>query len=263
MAKRTYTPEEKRRVLDLLATGKSQGQVSRQTGISQGNISRWAFAESKSTPITPPTDTAVVSPEPTITITVTDAELQAHPLANLFPLMNEADFTALQEDIATQGQLEPLWLYDGQILDGRNRYKACKALGISPQVRTYQGNDPLGFVLSMNLVRRHLNESQRALVAADVANMRQGERTDLEPSANLPKVSQAKASTLFNISARTVGDAKRVKAEAQPEVVKAVRDGHLAVSAAVKLAQEPEPVQRQVAAKVTSGEALTVTEALK
>jgi hypothetical protein len=197
------------------------------------------------------------------TITVSDAELSAHPLANLFPLMNEADFTALRDDIAAQGLLEPLWLYEGQILDGRNRYKACKALGIQPQVRTYQGSDPLGFVLSMNLVRRHLNESQRALVAADVATMRQGERTDLEPSANLQKVSQAKASELFNISARSVSDAKRVKMAAQPEVVNAVRDGHLAVSAAAKLAQEPGPVQREVAAKMVSGEASTVTQALK
>lgn len=267
MAKRTYTPEVRRQVLDLLAEGKSQGDISRQIGIPQPNISRWASAQGKSSP-TPSRILRTQTEEPLAavlepTITASDAELSAHPLADLFPLMNEADFTALRDDIAAQGLLEPLWLYEGQILDGRNRYKACKALGILPQVRTYQGKDPLGFVLSMNLVRRHLNESQRALVAADVATMRQGERTDLEPSANLHKVSQAKASELFNISARSVSDAKRVKMEAEPEVVKAVREGHLAVSAAAKLAQEPVPVQRQVTAKVVSGEAATVTQALK
>ena len=213
------------------------------------------------TPTSQPTSELMPATQPMITTTA--AELTAHPLADLFPLMNDADFTTLQDDIAAQGLLEPLWLYEGQILDGRNRYKACQELGIQPQVRTYQGADPLGFVLSMNLVRRHLNESQRALVAADVATMRQGERTDLEPSANLPKVSQTKASELFNISTRSVTDAKRVKQEAQPEVVQAVRDGHLAVSAAAKLSQEPVPVQRQVAAKVVSGEVKTVTEALK
>jgi hypothetical protein len=212
-------------------------------------------------PTSQPSSEPIPTTQPIITIT--NAELTAHPLANLFPLMNHTDFTALRDDIAAQGLLEPLWLYEGQILDGRNRYKACKELGIQPQVRTYEGADPLGFVLSMNLVRRHLNESQRALVAADVATMRQGERTDLEPSANLPKVSQTKASELFNISTRSVTDAKRVKQEAQPEVVKAVRDGHLAVSAAAKLSQESVPIQRQVAAKVVSGEVKTVTEALK
>jgi hypothetical protein len=210
-------------------------------------------SQASTTPDTPPEST----------ITVTNAELTAYPLANLFPLMNDADFMALRDDIAAQGLLEPLWLYEGQILDGRNRYKACKALGIQPQVRTYQGDDPLGFVLSMNLVRRHLNESQRAIIGAEVATMRQGRRTDRRPSANLPEVSQAKASQLLNISERSIRDAKRVKDEAQPEVVKAVREGHLAVSAAAKLAAEPVKIQREVAAKVVSGEAPTVTQALK
>jgi hypothetical protein len=210
-------------------------------------------SQASSTPVTPP-ETAVVIP---------DVELLTHPLANIFPLMNDADFMALQDDIAAHGLLEPLWLYDGQILDGRNRYKACKALGIQPHVRTYEGDDPLGFILSMNLIRRHLNESQRAIVGAEVATMRQGRRTDRQPSANLPEVSQAKASQLLNISERSIRDAKRVKDEAQPEVVKAVREGHLAVSAAAKLAAEPVKIQREVAAKVISGEASTVTQALK
>jgi Homeodomain-like domain len=258
-SRKVHTEAEKAEVFQLLDAKKSQGEVSRQTGVPQPTIARWMKeqrfngAQVNSTPVTS-SDT---------TTTITDTELSAHPLANLFPLMNEADFTALRDDIAGQGLLEPLWLYEGQILDGRNRYNACKALGIQPQVRTYQGNDPLGFVLSMNLVRRHLNESQRALVAADVATMRQGERTDLEPSANLQKVSQAKASALFNISTRSVSDAKRVKAEAQPEIIKAVRDGHLAVSAAAKLAAEPITIQREVTAKVVSGEAATVNQALK
>ena len=178
-------------------------------------------------------------------------------------MMNDTDFAALQADIAAQGLLEPLVLYQGQILDGRNRYRACRVLGIQPQVRTYQGNDPLGFVTSMNLVRRHLNESQRALVATQITTMRQGERTDLEPSANLQKVSQAKASELLNISPRSISDAKKVTAEAQPEVVSAVRDGKLAVSAAAKLSQEPGPVQRHILAQIMSGEVPSVTHALK
>jgi hypothetical protein len=263
-----HSPEVICKVFELLNTGKSQGEVQQLTGVPQPTQSRWlkkrregAHLEGSTTIETK--HAPAVSSDQQTTITVTNTELTAHPLANIFPLMNDADFMALRDDIAAQGLLEPLWLYDGQILDGRNRYKACKALGIQPQVRTYHGTDPLGFVLSMNLVRRHLNESQRALVAADVATMRQGERTDLEPSANLQKVSQTKASELFNISARSVSDAKRVKSEAQPEVVKAVRDGHLAISAAAKLSQEPVPVQRQVAAKVVSGEASTVTQALK
>ena len=86
----------------------------------------------------------------------------------------------------------------------------------------------------MNLQRRHLNESQRAMVAAKLATMRQGERTDMEPSANLQKVCQSKAADMMNISVRTLADAKKVQAEAQPEVIRAVEARHIAVSAAVK-----------------------------
>jgi hypothetical protein len=47
-------------------------------------------------------------------------------------------------------------------------------------------------------------------VAARLANMRQGERTDLEPSANLPKVSQPDAAKLLTVSERSLRDAKAV-----------------------------------------------------
>jgi hypothetical protein len=47
-----------------------------------------------------------------------------------------------------------MWLYEGQILDGRNRARACEALGIEPETRVYAGDDPVGFVISRNLHRR-------------------------------------------------------------------------------------------------------------
>ena len=149
-------------------------------------------------------------------------EFATHPLAEIFPLINEDSFVALKGDIAAHGLHEPIWLYEGQILDGRHRYRACRELGLDCPTQPYTGDDPLGFMLSMNLQRRHLNESQRAMVAAKIATMRQGERTDMEPSANLPKVSQSKAADKMNISVRTLADAKKVQAEAQPWVIRAV-----------------------------------------
>ena len=71
-------------------------------------------------------------------------------------------------------------------------------------VRIFVGDDPLGFVVSVNLRRRHLDDSQRALVAAKLANMRQGERTDLEPRPKLSKVSQAEAAKKLNVSRTSV-----------------------------------------------------------
>jgi ParB-like nuclease domain len=189
--------------------------------------------------------------------------LELHPLADLFPLMAEPDYAGLKADIAAHGVREPIWVWQGKILDGRHRHRACRELGLACPTREYQGNDPLGFILSMNLHRRHLNESQRAMVAAKLATMWQGERTDLEPSANLPKVSQAHAAELLHISERTLRDAKKVQTEAQPEVIRAVEAGTLAVSAAAKLAEQPVSVQRSVVKELESGMSKSVSAALK
>jgi ParB-like chromosome segregation protein Spo0J len=55
-----------------------------------------------------------------------------HPFADLFPLLegNSVGLKALVEDIKANRQHEPIWLLEGKILDGRNRYMACQVLGI-------------------------------------------------------------------------------------------------------------------------------------
>ena len=73
--------------------------------------------------------------------------LTFHPLANVFPLLEGEEFDALVADIAASGLCEAVWLYEGQILDGRNRYRACQRLGRDCATRDYSGHDPLGFVL--------------------------------------------------------------------------------------------------------------------
>lgn len=88
-----------------------------------------------------------------------------HPVANIFPLLEGAEFDALVTDIADHGQLEAIWLHpDGSILDGRNRYRACAELGLAPEYRQWDGEPGTeeAFVVSPNLHRRHLDREQRA-----------------------------------------------------------------------------------------------------
>lgn len=174
-------------------------------------------------------------------------EYGIHPICDLFPRMPGEEFVALKKDIRENGLLEPIWLYEGKVLDGRHRHFACQEVGVEPRYRQYEGSNPLGFVISLNLNRRHLSESQRAMVAASLANMRQGERTDVEPSANLPKVSQSDAAQLLQVSTRAVTTAAKVERTAPAEVVEAVKAGNISLNMAAQVAELPEEEQEEVA----------------
>jgi ParB-like chromosome segregation protein Spo0J len=99
-------------------------------------------------------------------------------------MMSDDELAELAADIKANGLREPIWVHDGRIIDGRNRYLACKRAGIEPRFKVYPGDDKgiLPFVLSLNLHRRHLNESQRAAVAARVANIQHGGDRRSDPS---------------------------------------------------------------------------------
>lgn len=99
--------------------------------------------------------------------------MNIHPVADIFPRMSPAEFGALREDIRANGQREPIWTWRGQVIDGRHRAQACAELGIDPSTREYDGDEAslVGFVVSLNLHRRHLDESQRAMVAGKLMNV--------------------------------------------------------------------------------------------
>jgi len=168
------------------------------------------------------------------------ALLEPHPLAELFPLMSDDEYKALVADIKEHGLFDPVVVYEGKILDGRNRYRACWESDISVQLVDYEGDDPLAFVVSHNLKRRHLNESQRAMVAAKIANMRQGERTDLRPMGQ-KSTSRQEAADYLNVSTKSVQRAHAIREHGIPELQQAVERGEIAVRPASRIATlEPE-----------------------
>lgn len=100
------------------------------------------------------------------------SDLQLHPLCTLFPRLDGAEFEALKSDIEKNGQLQPIVVHDGMILDGGNRYRACVELGIEPETveLDFEGHDLLSYVLSVNLHRRHLTQGQHSAIVSLATN---------------------------------------------------------------------------------------------
>jgi hypothetical protein len=186
--------------------------------------------------------------------------LQFHPIANCFPSIEGREFAALVEDVRANGLLVPIKLYEGMILEGRNRFRACSAAGVAPRFEQYAGDDPIGFVVSMNLRRRHLSESQRALVAAKLATMKQGARTDLSP---ISEMSQAKAAELLNVGKRSVERAADVRETGAPELVRAVEQGTVSVAAAADVATMSLEAQRELLAQCDKRELLEAAKQVR
>jgi N6-adenosine-specific RNA methylase IME4 len=170
---------------------------------------------------------------------MSEERLAFHEYADIFPMLPLEELDTLAADIAANGLLEPITLYEGKVLDGRNRYVACLNVAVDPRLTQYTGDDPLGFVVSKNLHRRHLGESQRGAVAEKIANMRQGERTDLEHSAFMQKVSLADAAKMMNVSPRTVATVRAVKQKA-PDLLPKIESGELTAVGAMREVKERE-----------------------
>ena len=137
------------------------------------------------------------------------------------------------------------------MLDGRNRLRACEELGVAPPTEIYSG-DPVAYVVSLNIARRHLNESQRGIVAAKLANMtrqstlkqNQQKLTDasIDASVNAPEISQPEAAAMVNVSRPTVQRAAAVMKAAEAglisqERVTAIEQGHATLGKVMQEAQ--------------------------
>lgn len=177
-------------------------------------------------------------------------EYELHDFCKLFPPMPEDQFTALMQDISANGLRQPIVLHEGKILDGRHRYKACINLNLEPISVIYDGDDPLGFVVSHNLSRRHLDESQRAMIGARIANLKVGDNQYKEGGKIfLPtSVSNLEAAKRMGVSDMAVKQAKKVLKQGAPELADAVDSGQIAVSVASKIANLDHEQQAEVIA---------------
>jgi ParB-like chromosome segregation protein Spo0J len=184
-----------------------------------------------------------------------------HSMANLFPLMEDEEFNALVDDIRQHGQHEPIWTYEGQIVDGRNRYRACLELGIEPTTQEWCGaSSVMEFALSQNLHRRHLTSSQRAVIALQVekhlaseAKKRQGTRTDISQKIDESYGrADEQVAALVGTNRQYVSDARRVRQTA-PDLLPDVRDGKITIPDAKELAHFPEEFRKKALEEIHAG----------
>lgn len=191
--------------------------------------------------------------------------MRTHPAADLFPMLRDADLVDLARDIGEHGQHDPIELLDGAILDGRNRFAACERAGVEPRfvdAPESAHRSPVAYVVSKNIRRRHLDEGQRAMVAAKalpmlredakrrmVATLKRGDETPapLDAIASSGKAAN-EAGRLLNVSGDSVQRAAKVIARAEPELRAAVERGDVAVSTAAAIVDAPAEKQREVAA---------------
>lgn len=172
--------------------------------------------------------------------------MQFHPVADLFPLMSENEFSGLCADIKANGLRERIWMHRGQIVDGRNRYNACIATGVEPRYQDWDGVGSLvSFVISLNLNRRHLNESQRAMVAAKLANLDKAGRPS-EIGSSEPIISQTTAAEMLNVSRSSTRRAAGVLKHGVPELVEQVVAGEYSVVEARRLSNLSPERQRRI-----------------
>ncbi len=190
-----------------------------------------------------------------------------HPICLLIPSADEYELQDLTDDIRAHGLIDPIVLFEGMILDGRNRAAACERAGVRPRYAQFGGGreDALILVVSHNLKRRHLTKQAiaDALVAAEDFNLhyRLAEPAGIEEAAEAPEArSVIKITEPKTASSRKLAEAvrgivshvmiaatRKVKQKGEPELQEAVKRGRIGVQDAAKVADLSPEQQKAVA----------------
>ncbi|MFC0633274.1 hypothetical protein [Brevundimonas balnearis] len=173
-----------------------------------------------------------------------------HPLAQLFPMIEGEAFKALVEDVREHGVRRPIVLLDGMILDGRNRYMAARETGATYRVVEFTGDDPVAYVISENINRRHLTDAQRQMVGAKIGKLPKGGDRREEQTANWRTApTTAQTAELLNTSVRGIERARVVVETGAPELVEAASLGEVSIAAAAEVAKLPQAEQVEIVSK--------------
>ena len=167
---------------------------------------------------------------------------RTHPIAELVPYMTADQYGALMDDIREHGLRTPIVMYEGMVLDGRNRARAWYDVHGNWDVHSTEfkgtAEEAIAFVRSYNIKRRHLKPSQIAYYEAQAAVFR-------NPQHGRPKKNSRISPTQKQIAKEASVDVETIALAAKavraaPEVGPYLRDGKISVNRALKVAKLPE-----------------------
>lgn len=180
-------------------------------------------------------------------------KLEPHPIAMAFPEVDSETLTEISQGMKRRGfdPRHPIILFDGKILDGRNRHRICITLGIEPAVEEFKGTtaEAIDFALQENTRRRHLTTSQRGLVAAELKRLtppppptkhKADTCPDKSPEKSKSSKANNKAARQYSVSEKTVQRASELL-RIDPEAAQKVKAGKVSLNAALKAAKAAVP----------------------
>ena len=167
-------------------------------------------------------------------------DYEYHELSTVFSSFEGTEeFKGLVKSVKEYGLFDPILVWQGKIVDGRHRHKACMEAGVEPEYEYLVDEVPfdkvLGRVVGANMLRRHLTTGQRAMIAASLANMTEGGGGNQYVKVDRTNLSDAKsnedAAKTLSVSPMTVKNAKEVKRDA-PDLAEKVSRGEMSLNAA-------------------------------
>lgn len=190
--------------------------------------------------------TALLGPAQTYMLPIGNGQhLPEHPACRLIPKLDDDEMRALSEDVLRNGVRVPIVLHGGKLLDGRARYAAARRAGIE-RIRATDlpiTEDPAENKVRLDVLRRHLSTTTRAIIAVRLADMRPGRRTDLEPAAKLREVSLAQACRLAGVSERSGSSVRAIFATGSDYLKRTLEADAIPLAVAAGIAKLPEDDQ--------------------
>ena len=166
--------------------------------------------------------------------TATMTRMPLHPYCALFPVASETVLAALTEDIRKDGLREPITTHQKMILDGQNREICCLNAGVKPTYAEYVGDTSdkglWQFVLSKNIRRRQLSDSQAGVIAAKMTRKRDNNVSNPQICGFIQK----QAAEMMCVSDSMVRDAVRLLRTGTPELIAEVERGTIKIYEALE-----------------------------